>query len=524
MKKERRPAATAVVAEGTEGEGSWCAAIDRSPLAVVLVDAEAFSIRAMSRAFGELIGGAADEAVGQPLPALFPDGAAERLRAALLSARDTDLVAFATDLAYAHPALGQVQLDCSAWSFPDGDGRDGVAMHVSMRAGEAVNLERLAVLSDQIRAANAQLLMSGIRQLELAEQADEHARRIDRLLESQAGGVLVLDATGQVVSISPHARQLLDLPEIDDPDFERRLRELKLRRPDGSPLPLAEGPIQRVAAGLAFSDLEFELARDDGTSVRLAFNGSAIEDSDAAGVSLAILVFYEVTARRKAEELRSDHISLIAHDLRSPLTSILGYTELVGLMIRSEAGDKAAEWTQRIGVAARQMAGMIDDLVESTRLESGSLQLRKDPAFLRALVLNVVAQNPSPEARARINVETVDDPARVWVDQKRLERVITNLISNALKYSPADAPVTVRLALGAGELVLSVADRGPGLSPETIPRLFQRFYRADPTSRVEGMGLGLYIARLIVEAHGGRIWVESELGKGSTFLVALPLQ
>lgn len=374
-----------------------------------------------------------------------------------------------------------------------------------------------------MRAANAQLLRSGIRQLELAERAQEHARRIDQLLESQAGGVLVLDGTGQVVLMNPHARQLLDLPAIADPEFAGRLGELNLRRRDGSLLAPGEGPLQRVLTGERFSDQEVELLRGDGTTVRLAFDGSAIEGSDAAGVSLAILVLHEATPHRRADDLTADHIALISHDLRAPLNTIVGYAELVRLLVQSDAGGKAAHWMDRIGVAARQMAGMIDDLIESTRLEAGTQQLKKEPAFLRALVLNVVAQNPSPEARARVHLETADQ-ARVWVDHARFERVITNLISNALKYSPADAPVTVRLAVRAGELVLSVTDCGAGLSPESISKLFQRFYRVDPHSRIEGIGLGLYIARLIVEAHGGRIWAESEVGKGSTFSVALPLQ
>ena len=208
--------------------------------------------------------------------------------------------------------------------------------------------------------------------------------------------------------------------------------------------PPAEGPLQRVLTGEAFSDLELELLRSDGTVVRLAFNGSAIEDGDAAEVSLAILVFHQVTGQRRADDFTSDHIALISHDLRAPLNTIVGYAELVRLLVKSDAGGKAADWMDRIGVAARQMAGMIDDLVESTRLESGTPQLQKEPAFLRALVLNVVAQNPSPEDRARVQFATDDDPARVWVDHRRFERVITNLLSNALKYSHPGTRVVLR--------------------------------------------------------------------------------
>ncbi len=389
---------------------------------------------------------------------------------------------------------------------------------------QAQEPEQPFMLSDQIRAANEQLLLAGLRQLELAEQSRDRSRRIGDLITSQAAGVLVLDGTGTVVMANAPAHQMLGLPAVTDAELAARFRELDLRCPDGSALAAGDHPFERLLRGERFADLELRLLRAGGEVARFSFNGSAIEDREGDGMSLAILVLYEVTAKRQLDELRSDYIALTAHDLRAPLTSIIGYAELLRMVPASDATGRAALWMERIEYAAKQMAAMIDDLVESTRLESGTLQLRKEPAFLRALTLNVLAQLPAPASRSRILLEAGDSRVRVFVDHERFERVIMNLITNALKYSPPDAPVTVRLRERGGELILSVTDRGAGLSPESLSRLFQRFYRVDPGSRVEGMGLGLYIARLIVEAHRGRIWAESELGNGSTFSVALPVE
>jgi signal transduction histidine kinase len=169
------------------------------------------------------------------------------------------------------------------------------------------------------------------------------------------------------------------------------------------------------------------------------------------------------------------------------------------------------------------MAAMIDDLVDSARLETGTLELRKQPSDLLHLVCDLLDRVGSPQDRQRIHVEAPEPVPSVLADPQRLERAITNLLTNALKYSPADRPVTVRVEYRDGEALLFVTDRGVGIPPEDLPHLFQRHFRAQTAGQREGLGLGLYITRLIVEAHGGQVGVESEVGKGSTFCIGLPL-
>jgi signal transduction histidine kinase len=172
---------------------------------------------------------------------------------------------------------------------------------------------------------------------------------------------------------------------------------------------------------------------------------------------------------------------------------------------------------------AKRMTAMLEDIAESSSLESHGVPLRRVACDLRSVVAEVVDSVDDARAR-RVTVETDDAPSYVvHADVSRLERVVANLVTNALKYSAEDAPVSVQLAREGGDVVLDVIDHGIGIAPESLKRLFERYYRAPgSTARASGLGLGLYIARLIVEAHGGRIDVSSQVGHGSTFRLVLP--
>ena len=166
---------------------------------------------------------------------------------------------------------------------------------------------------------------------------------------------------------------------------------------------------------------------------------------------------------------------------------------------------------------------MIQELVESTRLESGILELHKELADPCGLLREVVQGVGTPEDRGRIQPECAEGLPELLVDRERMERAVVNLITNALKYSPPTSPVVVKAERTDGEVQISVSDRGVGIAPEELPHIFDRFYRAAAGRKGQGLGLGLYITRLMVEAHGGRVGVESRLGEGSTFRITLPI-
>jgi signal transduction histidine kinase len=242
---------------------------------------------------------------------------------------------------------------------------------------------------------------------------------------------------------------------------------------------------------------------------------------DSGNVALAIVVLRDVTEVRRLEQQRDEYLALISHDLRSPLSGIM---ILVDGMKRSMAQNGlTVNLAERAERNAMRMKAMLAELTEATTLESQGVMLRRVTCDLGDLVASVVDGLDDAGAR-RITIDTGDaSPYTVLGDPSRLERVVGNLLTNALKYSAEDAPVSARFARKGGEIELEVIDRGIGIAPESVKMLFDRYYRTTAgEARATGLGLGLYIARLIVEAHGGRIDVSSEVGKGSTFRLVLP--
>jgi len=201
---------------------------------------------------------------------------------------------------------------------------------------------------------------------------------------------------------------------------------------------------------------------------------------------------------------------------------VIGQTQWLDLQLRKQGLGREADITDVVLKSGWRMVSMIRDLVDSARLESRQLEMHREPVDPLQLVSDVVEGLGTAEERARIQVECPEWVPPVLADPGRLERALENLITNALKYSPADRPVVVRIGSRDGDAIVSVADQGVGIPAEDIPHLFTRFYRAETGKKAEGLGLGLYIVRLIVEAHGGRVWVESKVGKGSTFSLTLP--
>lgn len=244
----------------------------------------------------------------------------------------------------------------------------------------------------------------------------------------------------------------------------------------------------------------------------------------------------DVTREREVDRLKNEFVSIVSHELRTPLTSILGYTEL--LIARDFAPSDQKQFIKTVYDQATHLSQLVEDLLGVSRLDAGKVKLNRWVVALRQLIAELTNQLNAQLDRHRLLIRLADPLAPVYVDRDKVKQILFNLLTNAIKYSPNGGEIELvvqeadptRVWLPPDHppghwLLVSVRDQGIGIAPEDLPRIWERFYRVDNTNtrRIGGTGLGLSITRGLVELHGGRIWVESEMGKGSVFTFSLPV-
>jgi signal transduction histidine kinase/GAF domain-containing protein len=244
-------------------------------------------------------------------------------------------------------------------------------------------------------------------------------------------------------------------------------------------------------------------------------------------------VVSDVTRERESDRLKNEFISVVSHELRTPLTSILGYTEL--LLARNFAPAEQREFVKTVYDEANHLSKIVEDLLGASRIEAGTIKLNQWVVSLRQLIGELTAQlNIHLSSRHRLVIQIPQQVPPAYVDRDKVKQILFNLLTNAAKYSPRGGEILLSVeetaALPADHppgrfLLLTVRDQGIGIAAEDLPRIWERFYRVDNsnTRRIGGTGLGLSITRSLVELHGGRIWVESVAGKGTSFFVTLPV-
>jgi two-component system phosphate regulon sensor histidine kinase PhoR len=272
----------------------------------------------------------------------------------------------------------------------------------------------------------------------------------------------------------------------------------------------------------AFGELELEGA--DGEARCIRYSSSDLDRG--AATHHRVIALRDATAERRAEESRSDFVAAVAHELRAPLTPLKGYAGMLADGLIDLSSDEArSEVTGALVRQTERLDRLTADLLEAASIESLAQGIRSVPTDLAEIVHDQVAEAVWHEPDRSIDVVAVDPAPVVLADPVRVAQVVGNLVSNALKYSPAYAPVEIRVAAAAHGGVVAVTDRGDGIAESDLPHVFERFHRLDnaATRSVEGTGMGLYIARTLVEAMAGTLHVSSDPGRGSTFWFTLPL-
>ena len=299
----------------------------------------------------------------------------------------------------------------------------------------------------------------------------------------------------------------------------------------------ARGRIERArrAAEQAWLHAEAALAESEGartdaeagqaTAERArAVAGAAQHAAEAARDAAQLSQAAAEAAAQEAELARrnlQNFLAMAGHDIRAPIAAILGYTEL--LADPTTPADVRERALAAIRAAALRMGRLVEDIVDAGRVGAGTFRLRLGPVDLVAVVQQVVDAQRGVSDRHRILVDAPDRLPGVW-DADRLGQVLTNQVSNAIKYSPGGGEIGITVRRDGEEVVVSVSDHGVGFGPDDLPLLFQPFSRLYTEGGIAGAGLGLYISQGIVRAHGGRLWATSKgPGRGSTFTMALPL-
>jgi two-component system phosphate regulon sensor histidine kinase PhoR len=236
-----------------------------------------------------------------------------------------------------------------------------------------------------------------------------------------------------------------------------------------------------------------------------------------------LVILQDLTQVRRLQTVRQDFISNVSHELRTPLASLRALAET----LRDSALDDppaAERFLDRMEIEVDALTQMVEELLELSRIESGQVPLRLNPVLPHAAICPAVDRLRAQAERGQLTL-TVDvsrDLPLVLVDASRIHQVVTNIVHNAIKFTPADGTVTVSAFADATTVTVAVADTGSGIAPNNLSRIFERFFKTDRSRAVGGTGLGLAIAKHIVQAHGGHIWAVSQEGKGSTFYFTMP--
>jgi len=402
-----------------------------------------------------------------------------------------------------------------------GDGRRG-ALLLGDTPG-AKNPWTLKPADEAVLTTVAASLGSAIRSAERHAALVEESSKLKAVVENASDGIAVLSGTGRVRLWSPAMVRITGVSE-------QSALDVFADAPTALTSLVSVALVDGVVVGQAPAEVEprsLTITRPDGETRDVSV-AVVRARANTDGEPVAILTVHDVTSQARADRLKSDFVATISHELRTPITPIKGYAQL--LLARGDAmtPEKRRSAYELIADRADHLGRLVEDLLMASRA-SGTLgsKLATTPQGHDLRTIVSAATESFPAMASRLVVEQPDTPVPVWCDSVRSVQILSNLLSNAMKYSPEGTPITVRVPeseFGDTHAVVSVTDQGCGLAAGDLERVFERFYRVEDsmTMRTSGSGLGLYIARELAVAMGGTLTVASQPGQGSTFTVRLP--
>ena len=356
---------------------------------------------------------------------------------------------------------------------------------------------------------------------------DEQRARADleALVDTSPVGVVVFDAkTGTIVSLNREARRIVENLLMPGQTSEQLLATIKCQRADGREIALDQFPLSiELSNATTIRAEEIVLSVPDGRHVTTLINVTPIQSANGA-VESVVVTMQDLAPLEELERLRTEFLDMVSHELRAPLTSIKG--SAATLLDTSSSLDRAEmrEFFRIIVEQADHMRGLISDLLDAGRIDSGTLSVSSEPTEVAALVERARNTFLSGNFRHDVLIDLAPELPRVMADRRRIVQVLNNLLTNAARNSPDSSPIRIAAIRDGVHVAISVRDKGRGIEPERLSRLFRKYARAGDGERGLGGGLGLAICKGLVEAHGGRIRAESNgPGQGARFTFSIPV-
>jgi len=382
----------------------------------------------------------------------------------------------------------------------------------------------VAQRTTQLTLANKELLVAKNAAENVAAINAQLARQSALILNSATDGIFGVDVDGEPSFLNPAGARMLGraLADLQGTSIHNLIHHSD---DSGAPLPGDDCPLGlALHRGEAYSIANDTFWRSDGTSFPTEYSATPMVDEEGNKAG-AVLIFRDITERRAIETLKSEFVSTVSHELRTPLTSIRGALGLLSSGLLGPVAEKGPRMLEIAVANTDRLVRLINDILDLERVESGKVELTRGALDAQAVVQQAREGLQSIADQQGIRIVVEPFAGTLWGDSDRVIQTLTNLIGNAIKFSPPDTTVTLSGTAGATEFTFGVADQGRGVPEEKLASIFQRFSQVDASdSRTKGgSGLGLAICQSIVTAHGGRIWAEKNEPAGSRFQFTIPL-
>lgn len=377
--------------------------------------------------------------------------------------------------------------------------------------------EEYSALNEEMQATNEELAIARHELLKLVDQLKNSEANYRQAIESGRMGIWDIDFQTQQFTISERCREIFGFDLNHPVTFEDVLAIV-----DADFRDLLINTLHHIKEEEEYNDLEFpftHLISNERKWIKII--GKTHKDADNNPVGFTGMNM-DITEQKQDEQRKNDFIGMVSHELKTPLTSLSGYIQLLQVKAKKADDGFASMALDKAGKQVSKMSSMINGFLNISRLESGKILLDKHIFRLDELVESNIEETRLTGSGHTISYPLMEE-ITVFADQDKIGNVISNILSNAVKYAPNNKNIEVNCTVVDDMAQISVRDEGMGIEKEDLDKLFERYYRVENSHTIAGFGIGLYLSAEIIERHNGKIWVESELGKGSTFYFTLPL-